>query len=131
MYTYASGLSQKGWAFMGTVGYRWADMATSNVEGNFYNSLAYFLSVQKVFNEKHSLNLATWGNPTERAQQGASTDEAYWLADNRQYNPYWGYQGGKKRNSRVVNNFEPSALLTWDFQIKDNMKLTTSADSYK
>lgn len=127
MYTYASGLSQKGWAFMGTVGYRWADMATSNVEGNFYNSLAYFLSLQKVFNEKHSLNLATWGNPTERAQQGASTDEAYWLADNRQYNPYWGYQGGKKRNSRVVNNFEPSALLTWDFQIKDNMKLTTSA----
>ena len=127
MYTYASGLSQKGWAFMGTVGYRWANMNTSNVEGNFYNSLSYFLSLQKVFNDKHSLNLATWGNPTERAQQGASTDEAYWLADNRQYNPYWGYQNGKKRNSRVVNNYEPSALLTWDFQIKDNMKLTTSA----
>lgn len=127
MYTYASGLSQKGWAFMGTVGYRWANMNTSNVEGNFYNSLSYFLSLQKVLNEKHSLNLATWGNPTERAQQGASTDEAYWLANNYQYNPYWGYQDGKKRNSRVVNNYEPSALLTWDFQIKDNMKLTTSA----
>lgn len=127
MYTYASGLSQKGWAFMGTVGYRWANMNTSNVEGNFYNSLSYFLSLLKVLNEKHSLNLATWGNPTERAQQGASTDEAYWLANNYQYNPYWGYQDGKKRNSRVVNNYEPSALLTWDFQIKDNMKLTTSA----
>lgn len=127
MYTYASGLSQNGWAFMGTVGYRWANMNTSNVEGNFYNSLSYFLSLQKVLNEKHSLNLATWGNPTERAQQGASTDEAYWLANNYQYNPYWGYQDGKKRNSRVVNNYEPSALLTWDFQIKDNMKLTTSA----
>lgn len=127
MYTYASGLSQKGWAFMGTVGYRWANMNTSNVEGNFYNSLSYFLSVQKVFSPRHSLNLATWGNPTERAQQGASTDEAYWLANNYQYNPYWGYQDGKKRNSRVVNNYEPSALLTWDFQIKDNMKLTTSA----
>lgn len=127
MYTYASGLSQKGWAFMGTVGYRWANMNTSNVEGNFYNSLSYFLSLQKVLNEKHSLNLATWGNPTERAQQGASTDEAYWLANNYQYNPYWGYQDGKKRNSRVVNNYEPSVLLTWDFQIKDNMKLTTSA----
>ena len=80
MYTYASGLGQKGWAFMGTVGYRWANMATSNVEGNFYNSLAYFLSLQKVINDRHSLNLATWGSPTERAQQGASTDEAYWLA---------------------------------------------------
>ncbi len=127
MYTYATGLNQKGWAFMSTIGYRWANTNTSNVEGNFYNSLAYFLSLQKVFNEKHSLNLATWGNPTERAQQGASTDEAYWLANDYQYNPYWGYQNGKKRNSRVVNNYEPSALLTWDYQIQDNMKLTTSA----
>ncbi len=127
MYTYATGISQKGWAFMGTVGYRWANTNTSNVEGNFYNSLAYFLSLQKIFNEKHALNLATWGNPTERAQQGASTDEAYWLANDYQYNPYWGYQNGKKRNSRVVNNYEPSALLTWDYQIQENMKLTTSA----
>ncbi len=127
MYGYGTGLNSKGWAFYGTVGYRWANMATSNVEGNFYNSFSYFLSAQKVFNDKHSLNLSTWGNPTERAQQGASTDEAYWLANDRQYNPYWGYQGGKKRNSRVVNNYEPSALLTWDFKLNDDMKLTTSA----
>ena len=127
MYTYGTGLNEHGWAFAGTVGYRWATMGTSNVEGNFYNSFSYFLSAQKVFNDQHSLNLATWGNPTERAQQGASTDEAYWLANNRQYNPYWGYQGGKKRNSRVVNNYEPSALLTWDYNINDDMKLTTSA----
>ncbi len=127
MYTYGTGLTRKGWAFFGTVGYRWANMNTSNVEGNFYNSFSYFLAVQKVINERHSLNLATWGNPTERAQQGASTDEAYWLADDYQYNPYWGYQDGKKRNSRVVHNYEPSALLTWDFNINDKMKLTTTA----
>lgn len=126
LYTYGTGLSESGWAFFGTVGYRWANMSTAAVSGTFYNSFAYFLSVQKVFNDKHSLNLATWGNPTERAQQGASTDEAYWLANDRQYNPYWGYQNGKKRSSRVVNNFEPTALLTWDFKINDKMKLTTS-----
>ena len=50
----------------------------------------------------HSLALSTWGNPTERSTQGASTDEAYWLANDYQYNPYWGYQNGHKRNSRVV-----------------------------
>ena len=126
LYTYGTGLTDKGWAFFGTVGYRWANMNTAAVSGTFYNSFAYFLSVQKVFNDKHSLNLATWGNPTERAQQGASTDEAYWLANDRQYNPYWGYQNGKKRSSRVVNNFEPTALLTWDFKINDKMNLTTS-----
>ena len=127
MYTYGTGLTKKGWAFFGTVGYRWANMNTAAVEGTFYNSLGYFLSAQKVINENHSLNLATWGNPTERAQQGASTDEAYWLANDRQYNPYWGYQNGEKRASRVVNNYEPSVLLTWDYKINERMKLTTSA----
>ena len=127
MYTYGTGLTKKGWAFFGTVGYRWANMNTAAVDGTFYNSLGYFLSAQKVINENHSLNLATLGNPTERAQQGASTDEAYWLANDRQYNPYWGYQNGEKRASRVVNNYEPSVLLTWDYKINERMKLTTSA----
>ena len=127
MYGYGTGTTKRGWAFYGTVGYRWANMATSNVEGCFYNAFSYFLSAQKKWGDRHSLNLSTWGNPTERAQQGASTDEAYWLANNRLYNPYWGYQGGKRRNSRVVENYEPSALLTWDFNINDKMKLTTTA----
>ena len=127
MYSYGTGITPRGWAFFGTVGYRWANMQTAAVDGTFYNSLSYFMALQKIFNERHALNLSTWGNPTERAQQGASTDEAYWLANDRQYNPYWGYQDGKKRSSRVVENYEPSALLTWDFKINDDMKLTTSA----
>ena len=126
MYSYGSGLSKDGWAFFGTVGYRWANMRTAAIKGTFYNSLAYFLAAQKVFNEKHSLSLATWGSPTERATAGASTDEAYWLANDYQYNPYWGYQNGQKRASRVVNTFEPSVLATWDFNIKEDQKLTTS-----
>jgi len=127
MYTYGTGLSKDGWAFFGTVGYRWANMHTAAIKGTFYNSFAYFMALQKVFNEKHSLNIATWGNPTERATAGASTDEANWLANNNHYNPYWGYQDGKMRASRVVNNFEPSVLATWDFNINEDMKLTTSA----
>lgn len=127
MYTYGTGLNKNGWAFFGTIGYRWANMQTAAIKGTFYNSLAYFLSAQKVFNEKHSLSLATWGSPTERATAGASTDEARWLANDYQYNPYWGYQDGKKRASRIVNTFEPSILLTWDYRIKEDMKLTTSA----
>lgn len=127
MYSYGSGWTRKGWAVFGTIGYRWANMNTAYVDGTFYNSLSYFLAVQKKWGEKHMLNLATWANPTERAQQGASTDEAYWLANDRQYNPYWGYQDGRKRASRIVNDFAPSVLLTWDFKIKDNIKLVTSA----
>jgi len=125
MYTFNTGLSDKGWAFSGNVTYRWAN--EGYVEGTFYNALSYFLGVQKVFGDgAHSLSLSTWGNPTERASQGAGTDEMYWLANDKYYNPYWGYQNGKKRNSRVVNDFAPTALLTWDWRIDDATKLTTS-----
>ena len=125
MYTFNSGLNSKGWAFSANVTYRWAN--EGYVEGTFYNSLSYFLGVQKVFGDgSHSLSLVTWGNPTERASQGAGTDEMYWLANDRYYNPYWGYQNGKKRNSRVVHDYSPTALLTWDWKIDNDTKLTTS-----
>ena len=123
-YTYNSGISDKGWAYSAAVMYRWADRGY--VEGTFYNSLSYYLVVEKVISYKHSHSLFTWGNPTERASQGAATDEAYWLANDRYYNPYWGYQNGKKRNSRVVNDYAPTAMLTWDYKIDDGMKLTTA-----
>ena len=125
MYTFNSGLNSKGWAFSGNVTYRWAN--EGYVEGTFYNSLSYFLAAQKVFGGgKHSLTFATWGNPSERASQGVGTDEMYWLANDKYYNPYWGYQNGKKRNSRIVTEFAPTALFTWDWTIDDDTKLTTS-----
>ena len=125
MYTFGTGVTQNGWAFFGTVGCRWGTYNMASVEGTFNHSLAYFLSLQKKW-DRHSLNIATWGSPRVRAQQGASTDEAYWLANDYRYNPYWGYQEGQIRNSRITKGYEPSALITWDFDINDNLKLTTS-----
>lgn len=124
MYSYASGFNSKGWAIAANITYRWANHGY--VEGTFYNSLSYFFGVQKKWTNGHSLSFTTWGNPTERSTQGASTDEAYWLANDYYYNPYWGYQNGHKRNSRVVNDFAPSALATWDWDINKDMKLTTT-----
>ena len=124
MYTYSTGMMSNGWAFTGSVGYRWANEGF--VEGTFYNSFSYLFGFEKRFNDRHSLSFTTWGSPTERAQQGSSTEEAYWLANDHYYNPNWGYQNGKKRNARVVNSFEPTALLTWDFDIDDRTSLSTS-----
>ena len=124
MNTYNSGLNSKGWAYSANVTNRWADKGY--VPGTFYNSLSYFFGVQKLIGNNHSLAFSTWGNPTERSTQGASTDEMYWLANDYQYNPYWGYQNGKVRNSRVVNDFAPSAIFTWDWKLNDKNKLTTS-----
>ena len=126
MYSYNSGVSEKGWIFSGALTYRWANMETANIKGTFYNALSYYLGVEKIINPKHSVSLVTWGNPTERAAQSASTDEMYWMANSNYYNPNWGYQDGKKRSSRIVNSFSPSALLTWDWKIDEKTKMVTS-----
>lgn len=106
--------------------YRWGN--EGYVDGTFYNAFAYFFAIEKVFNERHRLSLSTWGTPIERAQQGASTMDAYKASGSNFYNPNWGYQTyndgtRKKRNQRVVTNFEPSVLLshTWTFDKKSSL----------
>ena len=126
MYTYNSGLRPDGWAFSANVTYRWASMGTSYVDGTFYNALSYFFGAEKKLGNGHALSIVTWGNPTERAAQGAATDEMYWLANSNFYNPNWGYQDGKKRSSRIVNDFAPTLMLTWDWDINEKTKMTTS-----
>lgn len=125
MYTYNTGVTQSGWAFSGSLTYRWGN-GLGFVDGTSYNSLSYFLGAEKLLNEQHSLSLVTWGNPTERGTQAASTDEMYWIANDRLYNSVWGYQDGKKRNSRIVKDFAPAALFTWDWKIDKSSRLTTT-----
>ncbi len=125
MYTYNTGVREDGWAFTASLTYRWGQ-GLGFVEGTSYNSLSYFFGAEKLINDQHSLSLVTWGNPTERGTQAAATDEMYWIANDRLYNSAWGYQDGKKRNSRVVKDFAPAALLTWDWKIDTETKLVTS-----
>lgn len=122
-YTYATGLMPNGWAFAASGVIRWADKGI--VEGTFYNSAGYFLSAEKVINPNHSISLVTFGAPTQRAQQGATTQEVFDLTGSTYYNPYWGYQDGKVRNSRVVRSFDPTAILSHDFKIDANQRLRT------
>ena len=125
MYTYNTGLMENGWAITGSLTYRWGD-GIGFVEGTSYNSLSYFLGAEKRLNDQHALSLVTFGNPTERGTQTASTDERYWMANDRLYNSAWGYQDGKKRNSRIVKDFAPAALFTWDWNIDNDTRLVTS-----
>ena len=125
MYTYNTGVREDGWAFTGSLTYRWGN-GIGFVEGTTYNSLSYFFGAEKILNDHHSLSLVTWANPTERATQAAATDEMYWIANDKFYNSAWGYQDGKKRNSRIVKDFAPAALLTWDWKMDGSSKLVTS-----
>lgn len=124
MFQYNTGLNKHGWAFSASIIGRYAPEGV--IEGTFYNSFGYALSLQKVFNDKHSLNLTTWGAPTERATAGVSVQEAYDLAGSNLYNPSWGYFNGKKRSARVVKSFDPAATLNWIFKPKQGTMLNTA-----
>ena len=124
MLQYASGLNKHGWAFSASIIGRYAPEGV--IEGTFYNSVGYFFAVQKVFNDKHSLNLSTWGAPTQRASNAAATQETYDLAGSNLYNPSWGYLNGKKKSSRVIEAFDPSVMLNWLWTPKMGTKLNTA-----
>ncbi len=126
--TNATGLMANGWAFTTSAVLRWADEGL--VEGTFYNSAGLFFSAEKILNKKHSLSFTAFGAPTQRAQGAAVTQEVYDLAGSIYYNPYWGYQDGKKRNSRIVKSFDPTVILSHEFKINEKQTLRTGIASH-
>ena len=123
MFQYSTGLNSKGWAFSTSIIGRYAPEGI--IEGTFYNSLGLQFSLQKVFNEHHSLNLTAWGAPTQRATNSAATQEAYDLAGTNLYNPAWGYLDGKKKSSRIVESVDPSVIFNWVWKPKMGTQLNT------
>lgn len=125
--TYASGPLANGWSFVGQVAYRFSPYCKQEGiigEGIEYHSLGYFFSAEKKWANGNRLSLITFGAPTQRGQSGAVTQEVYDLYGSINYNPYWGYQNGKIRNSRIVKSFDPTAIAAFDLKIdeKNSMK---------
>ena len=123
MATYNSGMLEKGWSYSLSIGRRWGNEGYQ--DAFFYDSNSAFLSVQKIFNNKHSLNLAAIYAPNRRGKVSPNTQEVYDLKAIK-YNEYWGYQDGEKRNSRVKRVVEPIILLNHDWTIDENSSLETS-----
>mgnify|MGYP003292923527 CR=1 FL=1 len=125
MGTYASGPLDNGWSVAANVSVRLG--GNDWIKGVYYRSFAYYVGADKKWDDEHKLSFATFATPGQRGAQNASTQEVYNLMGDNMYNSNWGYQNGKKRNSRVVRDFEPTAILTWDWKVDEDKKLTTAA----
>jgi len=125
MLTHSTGLNQKGWAFTFSGSRRFAD--EGYVPGTYYNGWSYFAGVDKAIGQRHLLSLVAFGTPTESGRQGPAVMEMQDLAGDHYYNPYWGYQNGKKRNASVSKTHQPFFILTHDFRISNNTSLVTAA----
>lgn len=126
--TYSSGLMENGWAFTAQLAWRYTpyiDVKGQIGEGIAYNSFGYFLTAEKQWGKDKRLSIITFGAPTRRGQSSALTQETYDLTNqynktswgHNNYNPYWGYQDGKVRNSRIVETYDPTAIVSFDWQI--------------
>ncbi|MFE3872254.1 TonB-dependent receptor [Flavobacterium sp. ZS1P70] len=123
MGTYASGMNDKGWAFVISAGKR---LATEGYfEGTNYDANSLFLSVEKKLNDYHSLNITAFYTPNSRGKNSPNTAEVTELTSEK-YNSYWGFQDGKKRNSRMKKIEEPIVMLNHYFKINDHTNLNSS-----
>ena len=125
--THSTGFNKKGWAFSVSGSRRWADQGFS--DGTYYDGWSLYAGVDKKINSRHMLSFVAFATPTESGRQGSSIKEMLDIAGTNFYNPYWGYQNGKKRNSSVAKSFQPFGILTHDWKINDKTSLLT-ATSY-
>ena len=121
--TYASGLVKGGWSYVFSLGRRWGNEGYQ--DGTFYDANSFFGAVEKRINKNHSLNFTAFYTPNRRGKSSPNSQEVYDLK-NIKYNEYWGYQDGRKRNSRVKRISEPVVMLNHYWNISDRSKLNTN-----
>lgn len=123
MASYSSGLSEKGWAFSFSASRRFAHEGYN--DASIYDSNSFFTAIEKVINDKHSLNFTAFYTPNRRGKSSPNTQEVYDLKNNK-YNAYWGTQRGEKRNSREKQIEEPVIMLNHYWNLSDKTTLNSN-----
>jgi len=123
MATYASGMNRKGWAYLVSASRRWAQ--EGHFEGTDYDANSAFISVEKKFNDVHSLNFSGIYAQNSRGKSSPNTAEVTRLMG-KEYNSYWGWQDGEKRNSRDKDVEEPILMLSHYWKLSNNTSLNTN-----
>ncbi|WP_036380505.1 carboxypeptidase-like regulatory domain-containing protein [Muricauda sp. MAR_2010_75] len=114
MATYNSGLGKNGLAYTFSASRRWAK--EGYVEGTLYDAYSFFGALEYQFNPQNSIVFTSILARNRRGRSSALTEEAFALLGN-QYNPYWGTQDGRIRNSRERDIFEPLFLLNYKLKL--------------
>ena len=108
MVTHTSGLKKNGLAYSISASRRWAK--EGYIDGTLYDAYSVFGALEYRFNKTHSINFTGILASNRRGRSSALTAEVFELVG-KQYNPYWGEQNGKIRNSRERKIAEPILML--------------------
>ncbi len=123
MFTHGSGMNKKGWAYAVSASYRGAK--EGYFEGTDYDAKSIYAAVEKKINDNHSLNFSAIYAQNKRGKNSPNTQEVIDLKG-YEYNSYWGYQDGEKRNSRYKEVEQPLFILSHDWKISEKSKLNTN-----
>ncbi|WP_276168945.1 carboxypeptidase-like regulatory domain-containing protein [Zobellia alginiliquefaciens] len=112
MATYTSGVQKNGLVYSVSGSRRWAKQGY--IDGTLYDAFSLFGAIEYQINEQHSLNATALWASNRRGRSSAITEEVFELAG-KKYNPYWGEQDDKIRNSRERKIAEPIFMLNHYF----------------
>ncbi|MEY4433693.1 MAG: hypothetical protein RLZZ44_1827 [Bacteroidota bacterium] len=112
--TYASGMTESGWAFVFSAGKRYA--SEGYFEGTNFDGNSAFASIEKKITDRNSIQFTAFFTPNSRGKNSPNTDEITALTSTK-YNSYWGFQNGLRRNSRIKTIEEPVLMLNDYFKI--------------
>lgn len=95
-----------------------------------YSYVADIAALLSRTRRNNSLGIALLLPASERGLRRASVEEAYTLTADPRYNPSWGMQSGRMRNSRVATTLRPELLVSWQQRLSAATTLHLTADLY-
>lgn len=123
MANYSSGVLKNGWSYAFLASRRFGEEGFIN--GTLYSSNSFFVSVEKKWNDNHSLNANFIYAQNRRGRATAITNEVHKLKGSN-YNPLWGMLNGTAKNSRERSIIEPIIMLNHYWKISEKTNLNTN-----
>ena len=124
MFSKSWGMNKRGWAFTLSGSFRFAK--EGYVAGTGNEGYSYYFGIDKKINSDQLLSIILFGSSAENGRQGAILKESAELAGSNDYNPYWGYQSGKKRNANISRSHQPVLIITHDQKLNNHSSWVSS-----
>lgn len=114
----------KGWDMVADMNIRTGNDA--HIVGVFTHEARANLSFIWCPDSLRSLSIIAMFAPSARGLHGASNSEVFNLTSNKLYNPLWGYDKGKVRNSAIRQEFMPTLIGSFKQQLTERSLLMVS-----
>lgn len=121
MVTHTSSNAKNNLSYSFSASRRWAKQGY--IDGTLYDAFSFYGAVALQLNKANKIQFTGIYASNRRGRSSAITEEVYDLIG-KKYNPYWGEQDDKIRNSRERKIAEPLLILNHDFS-SENFKLQT------